>query len=31
LKNITGLDAAAQQNIAWRNAQRLYDLPDFAG
>jgi predicted TIM-barrel fold metal-dependent hydrolase len=31
MKNITGLDARAQQNIAWRNAQRLYDLPDFAG
>ncbi|HEX6311040.1 MAG TPA: amidohydrolase family protein [Acidimicrobiia bacterium] len=25
--NIAGLDAEAQRNIAWRNAQRLYGLP----
>jgi predicted TIM-barrel fold metal-dependent hydrolase len=27
LDNIAGLDAGAQENIAWRNAQRLYGLP----
>jgi uncharacterized protein len=27
LDNIGDLDAGAQENIAWRNAQRLYDLP----
>lgn len=27
LDNIGGLDADAQENIAWRNAQRLYRLP----
>jgi len=27
LENIGKLDAEAQQDIAWRNAQRLYRLP----
>jgi predicted TIM-barrel fold metal-dependent hydrolase len=27
LDNIGDLDADAQQDIAWRNAQRLYRLP----
>ena len=31
LDNIGGLDADAQENIAWRNAQRLYRLPEVPG
>ncbi len=31
LGNIADLGVDAQHNIAWRNAQRLYQLPDFAG
>jgi len=31
LANIAPLGVDARQNIAWRNAQRLYDLPAFSG
>jgi predicted TIM-barrel fold metal-dependent hydrolase len=31
LENIGDLDTLAQENIAWRNAQRLYRLPELAG
>jgi predicted TIM-barrel fold metal-dependent hydrolase len=30
LENIGDLGAKAQENIAWRNAQRLYRLPELA-
>jgi len=29
LDNISGLEADAQADIAWRNAQRLYRLPEY--